>query len=104
MGAIFKLPALEVESLADNLTVLKTRGYRIIAAHPHTDQRKLSQADFRDHSVILLGSEGAGLSQTILNLSDDIVAIPMQNQVDSLNVGTAGAIFLYEASRQRGTV
>lgn len=104
MGTIFKLPSLEVASLEETLRTLRSRGYKIIAAHPHTDQRRLSQANFRQNVVILLGSEGNGLSQAILDQCDEAVAIPMQNEVDSLNVGTAGAIFLYEAARQRGAV
>jgi tRNA G18 (ribose-2'-O)-methylase SpoU len=104
MGTIFKLPALEVPNLVATMSTLRGRGYRAIAAHPHTDQRRLSQADFRNNVVILLGSEGSGLSAAILEQCDEAVAIPMQNGVDSLNVGTAGAVFLYEAARQRGLV
>ena len=51
---------------------------------------------------MVLGSEGYGISEEVLKLCDEEVVIPMQNEVDSLNVGTAGAIFLYEVSRQRG--
>jgi tRNA G18 (ribose-2'-O)-methylase SpoU len=104
MGTIFKLPALEVPNLVETMVHLRARGYRVVAAHPHTDERRLSQADFRGNVLLLLGSEGDGLSQAILAQCDEAVAIPMQNQVDSLNVGTAGAIFLYEAARQRGQV
>ena len=104
MGTIFKLPALEVPNLVATITALREKGYHVVAAHPHTDQRRLSQADFRRDVVILLGSEGEGLTPAILAQCDEAVAIPMQNQVDSLNVGTAGAIFLYEAARQRGLV
>ena len=104
MGTIFKLPALEVESLVSTLAELRKRGFHVLAAHPHTDERRLSQVDFRQHSVILLGSEGSGLSPAILEECNQMVAIPMQNEVDSLNVGTAGAVFLYEAARQRGSV
>jgi tRNA G18 (ribose-2'-O)-methylase SpoU len=53
---------------------------------------------------VVLGSEGHGISNEVLALCDEEVVIPMQNQVDSLNVGTAGGIFLYEVSRQRGKV
>jgi len=104
MGTIFKIPAFESEKLIETFATMKARGFQIVAAHPHTDQRRLSQANFLTDSVIVLGSEGNGLSKEMLAICDDIVAIPMQNEVDSLNVGTAGAIFLYEAARQRGTV
>ncbi len=104
MGTIFKVDAYEAPDLVETLGILKQRGFQVVAAHPHTDQRRLSQADFSGNAVILLGSEGNGLSPQVLAACDDIVAIPMQNEVDSLNVGTAGAIFLYEAARQRGVV
>jgi tRNA G18 (ribose-2'-O)-methylase SpoU len=38
----------------------------------------------------------------VLNACDEAVAIPMAQYVDSLNVGNATAVFLYEACRQRG--
>jgi tRNA G18 (ribose-2'-O)-methylase SpoU len=102
MGTIFKLPIVESLNLPTALQLLKNDGFRIIAAHAHTDQRSITSANFRQDCAIVLGSEGHGISQSILDLCDEEVLIPMQNGVDSLNVGTAGAIFLYEAARQRG--
>ena len=101
MGTIFKLPIIEPASLREKLQEAKVNEIRLVAAHPHTDERKLSQANFRGDTVIVLGSEGSGISKGVLELCDDEVVIPMQNAVDSLNVGTAGAVFLYEANRQR---
>jgi tRNA G18 (ribose-2'-O)-methylase SpoU len=50
----------------------------------------------------VLGSEAHGLSTAVLEACDESISIPMANGVDSLNVGNAGAVFLYEANRQRG--
>jgi len=102
MGTVFKLPIVESEKLTDSIALLKRGGFRIIAAHAHTEERSVSTVNFRTDCAIVLGSEGYGISQAILDLCDEEVVIPMQNEVDSLNVGTAGAIFLYEAARQRG--
>jgi tRNA G18 (ribose-2'-O)-methylase SpoU len=102
MGTIFKLPIVEAVKLTESIELMKRHGMRIIAAHAHTEQRSLSQVDFRGDCTVVLGSEGYGLSEEVLKLCDEEVVIPMQNEVDSLNVGTAGAIFLYEVSRQRG--
>jgi tRNA G18 (ribose-2'-O)-methylase SpoU len=102
MGTIFKLPIIETSELTKTLEEAKSAGVRLIAAHPHTDERNLWEADFRRDSLIVLGSEGSGISEAVLKLTDERVAIPMQNKVDSLNVGTAGAVFLYEANRQHG--
>ncbi len=103
MGAIFHLPILESASLKTELQGLKRLGIRCIAAHPHVQGRTLPQADFSGDVCLVLGSEGYGISTAILELCDDSVAIPMPPMVDSLNVASAAAAFLYEANRQRGS-
>jgi tRNA G18 (ribose-2'-O)-methylase SpoU len=102
MGAIFRLPALELTSLIETLGRLRARGIHLVAAHPHTSGRTLSQADLRGDCCLVLGSEGEGLSEAVLNLCHEHAAIPMPPDVDSLNVASASAVFLYEAARQRG--
>jgi tRNA G18 (ribose-2'-O)-methylase SpoU len=104
MGTVFKLPVLETPSLLRTLQELKQVGVKTIAAHPHTNQRRISEADLRRPTCIVLGAEGTGITPEILAACDEAVVIPMSAGVDSLNVGAAGAVFLYEAMRQRGTV
>jgi tRNA G18 (ribose-2'-O)-methylase SpoU len=117
MGTIFQLPVWEVKmantatqmrrddppkfSLAQTLRLLRARGIRCIAAHPHPGSKILSQADFSGDCCLVFGSEGNGISKTVLEACDEGVAIPMANGVDSLNVGAAAAAFLYEVARQR---
>jgi tRNA G18 (ribose-2'-O)-methylase SpoU len=117
MGAIFQLPVWEVKmanaasrvrrddppkfSLTQTLRDLRERGIRCIAAHPHAGGKTLSQADFSANCCLVFGSEGSGISNSVLEVCDECVAIPMANGVDSLNVGAAAAVFLYEANRQR---
>jgi tRNA G18 (ribose-2'-O)-methylase SpoU len=103
MGTIFKLPIVESGELSRTLRLLREQRVRIIAAHPHTDQRAVQDTAFTRDCCIVFGSEGAGLSSELLALCDECVAIPMSNEVDSLNVGSAAAVFLYEAARQRGS-
>ena len=91
-----------VVTLADTLRRLRSDGVRCIAAHPQPDGKTLAQADFTGDVCIVLGSEGHGLSTSVLDSCDEAVTIPMANGVDSLNVGAAAAVFLFEASRQRG--
>ncbi|MGD0260025.1 MAG: RNA methyltransferase [Verrucomicrobiota bacterium] len=102
MGAIFELPIVEVASLVQALRDLRQHAIRIIAAHPHAAGRTLSQADFTGDCCVVFGSEGYGLAPAVLAACDEAAAIPMPETVDSLNVGSAAAIFLYEANRQRG--
>ena len=112
MGAIFKLAIVELKAesgkpsttLAGTLGDLRALGVRCFAAHPHTERKVLGQADFTGDCCIVFGSEGNGLSPEVLAACDEAVAVPMANGVDSLNVGAAAAVFLYETGRQRQTV
>jgi TrmH family RNA methyltransferase len=115
MGTIFQLPVVEVgasrcdaqtvqatlPTLGETLHELRKHHIRCLAAHPHTDRKSLSEADFTGDCCIVFGSEGKGISPEVLAACDEAVAIPMANGVDSLNVGAAAAVFLYEAARQR---
>jgi tRNA G18 (ribose-2'-O)-methylase SpoU len=102
MGAVFELPIMENMDLAQTLTELKAGGIRCIAAHPHAAMSSLSRGQFRAACCIVFGSEGYGISAPVLQMCDEAAAIPMPPTVDSLNVGSASAVFLYEANRQRG--
>jgi len=88
-------------TLVECLKEFRAAGIRCLAAHPHTDKRILSQADFTRDCCIVFGSEGDGISPAVLAACDEAVAIPMPPKVDSLNVGAAAAVFLYEVNRQR---
>ena len=117
MGTIFQLPVIELGGdalprlqadrqvgptvLVRTLRDLRSQGVHCVAAHPHTDQKILAQADFTGDCCIVFGSEGDGISPAVLESCAEAVAIPMPPAVDSLNVGAAAAIFLYEANRQR---
>lgn len=102
MGAVFQLPVVESASLARALRDLRERGIRCIAAHPHADGHTLSRCNLAGDCCIVFGSEGYGISPAVLAACDEAAAIPMPPTVDSLNVGSAAAVFLYEANRQRG--
>jgi tRNA G18 (ribose-2'-O)-methylase SpoU len=101
MGSIFQMPIVETASLVQALRDLRERGIRCIAAHPHVSGRTLSQASFAGDCCVVFGSEGYGISPAVLAACDEAAAIPMPETVDSLNVGSAAAVFLYEANRQR---
>lgn len=101
MGTVFQLPVVETACLAESLRHLRDRGVHCVAAHPHTDRRTLAEARLASDCCVVFGSEGFGISPAVLDACDEAVAIPMPPAVDSLNVGSAAAVFLYEASRQR---
>jgi tRNA G18 (ribose-2'-O)-methylase SpoU len=102
MGTVFSLPVVHLASLADSLHELKSRhSVRVVAAHPRAERIGLHQASMTGDCCIVFGSEGEGISTSVLAACDDLVAIPMQEGVDSLNVASASAVFLYEVQRQR---
>ena len=100
MGTVFKMPFHLSENLPDTLRKLGRRGCHIVGAHPHTDRLSLDQVDLRRDACIVMGSEGDGLTVAARDACHELAAIPMANEVDSLNVGNAAAVFLYEAFRQ----
>ncbi len=101
MGEIFKLQIAQPPSLLAVLKIMKSRGIRCIAAHPHAEGKVLSQLDLKGPICFIFGSEGKGVTPEILAECDESVAIPMAFGVDSLNVANCAGIFLYEAQRQR---
>lgn len=101
MGGIFHVPIVKTGSLAEELQKLRTQGFMTIAAHPHSDAKALSQTDLTADCCIVFGSEGQGISSAVLQACAERVAVPMPAHVDSLNVSSAAAVFLYEISRQR---
>ena len=102
MGSIFEQPVVQVDSLVETLTALRARGVRCLAAHPRPGAKKLSAVDLRGDCCLVFGAEGPGLTATALAACDDPVEIPMPSHMNSLNVASAAAVFLYEATRQRG--
>jgi tRNA G18 (ribose-2'-O)-methylase SpoU len=102
MGTVFTMPIIHCSSLIGSLDHLrKNHQFSIFAAHPHTDEHRIDQVDFKRDCCIVFGCEGNGLSSAVLKACDQQVVIPMQLGVDSLNVASASAVFLYEVFRQR---
>lgn len=74
---------------------------QIISAYV-TGTQTLYDVDFRQKTAIMLGTEDKGLDQRWIENSDCLIQIPMAGHIsDSLNVSVSGAIFMYEALRQR---
>jgi tRNA G18 (ribose-2'-O)-methylase SpoU len=64
-----------------------------------TPESLLRERDVRPPVALVLGNEGAGVSQTLDEAADSRVAIPLSGAVESLNVAVAAGILLYELSR-----
>jgi RNA methyltransferase, TrmH family len=99
-GQWFRLAMGVSDDLAALVTSYQQQGVQIVSTTSHT-QTSYWDVDLRSPTLILLGNEGAGLSQDLLALADLRVKIPMSASVESLNVATSTALILYEARRQR---
>lgn len=102
MGTLFEQPVVMVEHLVSALAILRAHGIRCLAAHPRPGAQKLSAVDLRGDCCLVFGAEGPGLTRAALDACDATVEIPMPSHMNSLNVAAASAVFLYEATRQRG--
>jgi tRNA G18 (ribose-2'-O)-methylase SpoU len=102
MGTIFEQPVVQADNLVNKLQALRAQGVRCLAAHPRPGSKKLGAVDLRGDCCLVFGAEGPGLTQAALAACDDAVEIPMPSHMNSLNVASATAVFLYEATRQRG--
>jgi tRNA G18 (ribose-2'-O)-methylase SpoU len=102
MGTVFRLPVVQLTDLVAAIHELRSAHHvRVLAAHPHADKNIVHVPRFGVDCCLVFGSEGEGVSAEVLAACDESVAIPMKAGVDSLNVASASAVFLYEVQRQR---
>lgn len=99
-GALYKLPVVRSQNVKETLVFLKNSGLTIFAATEKAD-KEYSGADFTRPAAIILGSEGEGISEEYLKLTDETIRIPLAGEIDSLNVSVASGVILFEALRQR---
>jgi 23S rRNA (guanosine2251-2'-O)-methyltransferase len=99
-GAAETIPYFMVTNLARTICELKERGIWVIGTSDKASQ-SLYDVDLAGPVALVLGAEGTGLRQLTAKSCDQLVTIPMQGAVESLNVSVAAAVCLYEAVRQR---
>lgn len=99
-GAVFKVPICKVDHIKDAMFHLQASGIKIISATEKTD-KTIYDISFKEPCAIIMGSEGKGVTPSILKLSEEKVKLPMFGDIASLNVSVACGAFLYEVVRQR---
>ena len=99
VGSLFSRPVVAADE-RELSTFLTSQGFKLVAALPDTKQ-SYWQADLTGKVAILLGTEHDGLSRHWQEAATLKLGIPMFGLADSLNVATSGALFIYEALRQR---
>lgn len=98
-GAVFGVPVAEA-STAEVVAWLSEHDLRLVAADPRAGKR-LWDVDMASGVAIAVGTEHNGLSNELRQAAAELVEIPMQGSIDSLNAATSAALLLYEALRQR---
>jgi len=101
MGSAFRLPHVGGLGLEQALDTLVARDVRIFATAADGEQR-YDQADLAGRVAIVVGREGSGLPAAARRRAIARLRIPLAPPVESLNVGVAAALVLFEAARQRG--
>ncbi len=99
MGALLNIPVF-CDVSDTQLDTLDEQGYAFICTDLNADKNYYS-LKYPDQSIIIIGSEALGASAELKSRCDRFIKIPMNPQVDSLNVAAACAIIIAEAARQR---
>lgn len=102
MGAIFGINVLTTEDLARTVTELRKAGRKVFAAALDRQAMALDRVRLEEGDCFVVGNEGHGLSQAVLDVCDAKVFIPISVGAESLNAAIAASILLWEQKRQLG--
>ena len=99
-GAVFSIPVVELETPEEALQMVHHAGMISVGTVPRGGL-PYDEVSWEDRFALFVGSEGAGLGAGVESRMDVKVSIPMQADVESLNVAAAAAIVAFEAARRR---
>lgn len=100
-GAAARVPVAMASNLTQTLKDLKTRGVFVLGLDGGGDVSLPGLALAKEPVVIVVGSEGKGLSRLVTETCDAVVSIPIDSATESLNAGIAVSVALYEISKLR---
>lgn len=101
MGALFSLNIAVVDSMEDAVSALRGAGHRVFAATLGERAVKLGEAELHLGDCALIGNEGHGLSQSLVEKCDSSLFIPMTEGSESLNASVAASVILWELCKAR---
>ncbi len=100
-GTVFHLPIYQGAEFPAMIDHLRDGGARILGTSGTFDASILSDVSLDEPHVWVFGNEARGLSSSEAELCDELVRIPMSGNAESMNVGSAAAIFLYASQQGR---
>ena len=111
MGTIFRVPwGVIGENQADwrenGVKLLQSHGFKTAAMALNENSVNIDDPELmkEEKIAVILGTEGTGLAKSTIENSDYTVMIPMQNEVDSLNVAAAGVIAFWQLTRREALI
>ncbi len=96
-GAVLTVPMYEFETEEDCYNLLKSKGYVVYLADTRATN-SYCDCDYPARTAFVMGSERYGISRKWYDFKHEMVSIPMYGKCDSLNVGVAATVLVYEAS------
>lgn len=100
-GAAARIPVAQASNLTSTLKEYRKAGFFVIGLDMDGDVELPGLELSSEPLVVVVGSEGKGLSRLVRETCDQIVSIPMAGVTESLNAGIAAAVSLYEIARRR---
>lgn len=99
MGSMLRINIIQTDALAENLIALKQMGLCVYGTSPDSNAKNITELDFSDGAVCVIGNEANGISDEIKNICDMLVTIPMLGRAESLNASVAASITMWEMIR-----
>ncbi|MCK7521189.1 MAG: RNA methyltransferase [Ignavibacteriales bacterium] len=103
-GNLWKLPVISMPdkiNIKNNLNKIKNSEFIATAVAKNQSSQLYYDIDYKKPAVLMFGSEAQGLSAELINQADKFINIPMNSEVESLNLSVSVGVVLYEAMRQR---
>jgi 23S rRNA (guanosine2251-2'-O)-methyltransferase len=100
-GALARIALCRVRSLFSTVEWLQQSGLQVVSTALTEHAYLPREVDLSLPTALLMGSEGSGVHPKLIKMADRVVKIPQATDFDSLNVGVATGIMLYETLRQR---
>lgn len=96
VGTINYVKIIMVSNLVNAIKELQNQGYFVYSAS--MEGKDFRKVDYSDKKVLVIGNEGNGVSRLVKEKSDELISIPMNKNVESLNASVAASILIYEMS------
>lgn len=99
MGSMLRVRLMQTDKLASVLNAAKRNGHTVFATTPDSSAEKITDIDFSNGGICVIGNEANGVSDEIFALSDRKITIPMLGRAESLNASVAASITMWEMLR-----